>query len=440
MIKMMKLTGNILYDVVHKAMQDVHISLTNNNTKAIMVWHDTIKDKDYWSSLAPYQIVNRIPNINLICRKAHCVRLIHRMSCIFPRLYSFLPLSYILPLQMSEFIREVEKQNKKFIIKPDNGSLGQGITILNPGDEYIPSKIFSISQEYIESFLINETKFDCRVFAVVASITPLRIYVYHDGIARFCSKKNGIDSAYSQITNTSFNKHNRDADLNLITKNLLFVFEIIRRQRGINPKLIWAKIDALVVLTIMSDYSFLQKGEMEKCPSYGYPRCFQILGFDILLDNQLNPKLLEVNFRPSLSTIDIPMEMTVKKSMLVEVMKLFSSFSLIQKYISNENWDNDIWIWFLKKNKATFQSMLNNTYNNSKLVQVYPVDNETVQQIYDTVLYYAERMPTDRTSDNHLPVKIDVEMDHYPLSNIKFSDIGTKLYYSLINDKTYDRY
>ena len=38
-------------------------------------------------------------------------------------------------------------------------------------------------------FLINESKFDLRVYVYVSSYDPLRIYVFKDGLARFATCK-----------------------------------------------------------------------------------------------------------------------------------------------------------------------------------------------------------------------------------------------------------
>lgn len=43
--------------------------------------------------------------------------------------------------------------------------------------------------------------------------------------------------------------------------------------------------------------------------------CFEILGFDILIDSKLRPYLLEVNHTPSFST-DTPLDSFIKKNLI----------------------------------------------------------------------------------------------------------------------------
>lgn len=49
--------------------------------------------------------------------------------------------------------------------------------------------------------------------------------------------------------------------------------------------------------------------------------CFEIFGFDILLDSDLKPWLIEVNLSPSLST-DSPLDHSIKAQLLTDAFNL----------------------------------------------------------------------------------------------------------------------
>ena len=49
--------------------------------------------------------------------------------------------------------------------------------------------------------------------------------------------------------------------------------------------------------------------------------CFELLGFDIILDKKLKPLLLEVNHAPSFNT-DTPLDYLVKKGLLFDTLNL----------------------------------------------------------------------------------------------------------------------
>ncbi len=63
-------------------------------------------------------------------------------------------------------------------------------------------------------FLINGYKFDMRIYVLMTSITPLRIYVYDDGFARFATEKYYFgqpftSDRYMHLTNYAVNKQNQ---------------------------------------------------------------------------------------------------------------------------------------------------------------------------------------------------------------------------------------
>jgi tubulin polyglutamylase TTLL6/13 len=51
--------------------------------------------------------------------------------------------------------------------------------------------------------------------------------------------------------------------------------------------------------------------------------CFEILGFDIFLDEKLKPWILEVNHAPSFTT-DSPLDFKIKKSLISDTIKLLN--------------------------------------------------------------------------------------------------------------------
>ena len=47
--------------------------------------------------------------------------------------------------------------------------------------------------------------------------------------------------------------------------------------------------------------------------------CFEILGFDVMLDEKLKPWILEVNHSPSFHT-DSPLDFKIKKNLIADVL------------------------------------------------------------------------------------------------------------------------
>lgn len=208
--------------------------------------------------------------------------------------------------------------------------MGNGITIFKPNTNLPKVYTLSVAQELIHPYLLNSTKFDFRIYALVATIDPLTIYVYRGGIARFCSEIYSDQSNFSYLTNTAINRQNPDVSLTSITKNLNLVLSSLERD-GVNTESLWKEIDHMVIMTIISGIGFmLETAKKMRNPS----RCFQLLGFDVLLGSDLHPKILEVNYRPSLS-YDIPEEREMKVDLLSKLMQIVMTNWVDQEKISN---------------------------------------------------------------------------------------------------------
>lgn len=50
----------------------------------------------------------------------------------------------------------------------------------------------------------------------------------------------------------------------------------------------------------------------------GRNNCFELFGFDVLVDSDLKPWLLEVNLSPSLAT-ESPIDITIKSTLMMDV-------------------------------------------------------------------------------------------------------------------------
>jgi tubulin polyglutamylase TTLL6/13 len=78
-------------------------------------------------------------------------------------------------------------RGKVYIVKPENGCQGQGI-YLTGNVNGLEKERGQVVQEYVANpMLIDGLKFDLRIYVLLTSVKPLRIYLYKEGMARFAT-------------------------------------------------------------------------------------------------------------------------------------------------------------------------------------------------------------------------------------------------------------
>ena len=75
-----------------------------------------------------------------------------------------------------------------------------------------------IVQEYISNpLLIDDLKFDIRIYVLMTSIDPLKLYIFEDGLVRFSTEKysnrlEDLEDVFIHLTNYTVNKVNISID------------------------------------------------------------------------------------------------------------------------------------------------------------------------------------------------------------------------------------
>ncbi len=73
--------------------------------------------------------------------------------------------------------------------------------------------------------------------------------------------------------------------------------------------ILWSKIYDVIIKSLISIDGYIQT-QLKKLNSIKN-NCFELLGFDIIIDTELKPWLLEVNLSPSLAC-DSPIDLKIK--------------------------------------------------------------------------------------------------------------------------------
>jgi tubulin polyglutamylase TTLL4 len=72
-------------------------------------------------------------------------------------------------------------------MKPSASSCGRGIKVVNKKSTVKKRSGYVVSKYVSKPHLINGFKYDLRLYVVVTSFDPLKIYLYKEGLVRFAT-------------------------------------------------------------------------------------------------------------------------------------------------------------------------------------------------------------------------------------------------------------
>mmetsp|Transcript_23744 Transcript_23744/g.76297 ORF Transcript_23744/g.76297 Transcript_23744/m.76297 type:complete len:458 (+) Transcript_23744:204-1577(+) len=262
--------------------------------------------------LSDNQLINHYPNHYELTRKDLMVKNIKRYLREISKelqheLPDFVPTTYLLPADYSLFVEEFRRtQNAMWIMKPYNAAQGRGIFIVNKlaqikrwsSGRWGPLRESYVISRYVEDpLLVGGKKFDLRLYVLVTSYRPLRVYQYAHGFARFCNVKyvlSDVHNPYVHLTNVAIQKQNDDYNANHggkwnVQHLRLFIESVYGSEAATK---LFSDVEQIIVHSLRATQQSIINDK----------HCFECYGYDILIDAKLKPWLVEVNASPSLST------------------------------------------------------------------------------------------------------------------------------------------
>ena len=174
--------------------------------------------------------------------------------------------------------------------------------ILNEIEESKTKCNHLIIQKYIEApALYNNRKFDIRIWVLFTYISRsynINVYVFKEGHLKACSEPFSLssDDLYVHLTNYSVQKYNRNFSKMEIGNEISFkTFQEELDKKNANKnfkKDIFPKITKIIAISANSCKN--------KINILNRNNCFEIFGYDFILDQYYEPFLLEVNTNPGL--------------------------------------------------------------------------------------------------------------------------------------------
>jgi len=287
------------------------------------------------------QRISRFQDTRCLTRKDHLKKLLERtrssIGSRFQHKWDLMPLTFVLPNEFTSFLSAYssiqntcqERQSNLWIMKPSAMSRGRGISIVDDIGKVTYSSPTVIQQYLRNPLLLQGYKFDLRLYVLVTSFSPLEAFIYKEGFARFGSRKfsshkDSINDLQIHLTNSSIqNLYIHDINANHPVRaagkdgggnkvRLTWLWSRLKDQ-GIDVDELWKVIKDLCIKTLLST------GDEIPCQ----PNAFELFGFDVIIDDECRPWLIEVNACPALSR-DHNLDIAVKEILLLDIIKIVS--------------------------------------------------------------------------------------------------------------------
>lgn len=312
-----------------------------NEYKFNLCWSDTVLSLMRLVRLSNWQRTNHFPSMYLLCRKGHLGTTLGKLRRRLPSHFAYYPRTWSMRserMQFAHYMTAVRQRRilKYFIMKPNSGCQGRGIIVardpLTALDDHTLDNY--IVQEYVHRPLLLEgKKFDLRVYVLLTSIRHPSIFIFNEGLVRICTEayetpnEENVKQACKHLTNYAVNKKSADYVFNTDVEHMDVGnkrnFRFLNRwltESGYSPDSFWDEVGFIIVKTILAAQPTIAR-VYDSCFPTGFNDgycCFEVLGFDILIDNRMKPWLMEVNHTPSFAT-ETPLDFDIKSKLISEV-------------------------------------------------------------------------------------------------------------------------
>ncbi|XP_024938905.1 tubulin polyglutamylase TTLL5 isoform X2 [Cephus cinctus] len=303
-----------------------------NETDFNLLWMGNHPKPDVLRNLTAYQKVNHFPRSYEITRKDRLYKNIEAMQrSKGARNLDFIPQTFLLPSEYRELLTAHFRYRGPWIVKPKASSRGRGIYIVNSPEKILTDESVIVAQYINNPLLVDGHKCDLRLYVAVTNYDPLLIYLYEEGLVRFATVKYDGGNQYvwnpcMHLCNYSINKFHvdyiksEDPDAEDVGhKWTLSALLRHLRSTGQDTESLMQRIEDVIIKSILATASGIVSGVKQFVKHSD--TCFELFGFDILIDDTLKPWLLEVNLTPSLGC-DSPLDVRLKSALMADLLTL----------------------------------------------------------------------------------------------------------------------
>ena len=295
--KKIKVCSDLSY--VRNNLKFDNIELTNDPKEADIVWlNANIFDMlDYngiiFKNEGKYVFINQYPYESIITMKSLLSNLIQNNFGIS----DILGLSYDMRTELAEIIgnfyyNEEKGYENMWILKPINMSRSMDMLITDNLKEIIRAVETGpkICQKYFcNPFLMNNKKFDLRFIIAVKSLLPLELYFYEK---MFWIRSANKDYNKESLSFDDYEVHFTVMNYSKFGMQTIYDKDFIKylKERNIEWGPIYQKLRTKVKNVMLM--------ACKDCPQMINFNSRAIYGLDAMLDDQLEPHIIEINYQP----------------------------------------------------------------------------------------------------------------------------------------------
>jgi tubulin polyglutamylase TTLL5 len=219
--------------------------------------------------------------------------------------YDFFPRTFAMPADYEAWREAATAEPETiWIQKPKRLAEGTDVSIVTDPDSVEPDEKW-IVQEYLANPLLlpgRPYKHILRLYVLMTSLDPLAAFLYPNGPVKFASRPFGTSPAQLadpviHITNPRVQRTNEDVPDPVRALDIP-AYRAALAAAGLDDVALWRRIRSILTQTLIA-----HREPMLTVTGYICDRmdcCFELLGFDVLVDAELQPWVVECNMSPAL--------------------------------------------------------------------------------------------------------------------------------------------
>ncbi|CAG9788390.1 unnamed protein product [Diatraea saccharalis] len=325
---------NGLLKHVHLVLERYGYEKTTNSTPSwSLLWSHDYPFRALYPSLHKLkarQMVNHFPGTGFITNKVD----------LATTDFKFIPKAFKLPQNKKTFLEYAAKNKHALFLEKHNQH--RGVFIKNVSEIDLSSGE-SFVQEYVQKpYLVDGHKFDIGVYVVLTSVDPLRVYWYKgDVLFRYCPAK------YYPFDAKDLDKYVIGDDYLPTWKvpslahpytalgfGMKSAFDIYAKSKGDNPSKMWQDVQRAISEVFVKK----EKHIVEALKQFSSPNnFFELMRFDLVIDEDMRVYLLEANMSPNLSSAHYPPNQLLYEQVLYNLFLITGVGSRMNNYSDKRN-------------------------------------------------------------------------------------------------------